>query len=135
MRDPDLPMEGTNVVTLRIFPNADRDDTVDLLATSVVDAVGARSPVSGSGDRSRRRQSDAVRRRRPGTTSRALTALGLRSWLSDPPGGGWPAVCDVRLSSRPSTWVLDRSAVGGLGFEGDVLLGWRGGDAVAAELA
>jgi hypothetical protein len=31
--------------------------------------------------------------------------------------------------------VLDRSSVGGLGFEGDVLLGWRAGDVVAAELA
>ena len=54
----------------------------------------------------------------------------------DPPaGGGWPATCDVRLSSRPPTWLLDRAGVGGLGFEGDVLLGWRAGDAVAAELA
>jgi len=58
------------------------------------------------------------------------------AWLSDPPpGSGWPAACDVRVSSRQATWVLDRSGVGGLGFEGDVLLGWRGGDAVAAELA
>ena len=39
VRDPDLPMEGSNVVTLRVFPNARRDDSVDLVATSVVDAA------------------------------------------------------------------------------------------------
>ena len=135
VRDPDLPMEETNVVTLRIFPNADRDDTVDLLATSVVNAAERDLP-------SREAEIEAsvadlmpfageslVRHREPSPRWDCDT------WLSDPPGGGWPAVCDVRLSSRPPTWVLDRSGVGGLGFEGDVLLGWRGGDAVAAELA
>lgn len=57
-------------------------------------------------------------------------------WLDDPaPGSGWPAEVDLRLSSRPPIYHLDRAAVGGLGLEGDLLLGWRGGDAIAAELA
>jgi hypothetical protein len=136
VREPDLPMEGTNVVTLRVFPNADRDDTVDLVASSVVDAAESDLP-------SREEEietsvadllpfaGDALVRRR-GPSPR----WDCDTWLSDPPtGGGWPAACDVRLSSRPPTWLLDRSGVAGLGFEGDVLLGWRAGDAVAAELA
>ncbi len=57
-------------------------------------------------------------------------------WLEDPPPGtGWPAEIDLRLSTRPPIYHLDRAAVAGLGLEGDLLLGWRGGDAIAAELA
>ncbi len=56
-------------------------------------------------------------------------------WLEDPlPGMGWPSEIDLRLSSRPNIYHLDRAAVAALGFEGDLLLGWRGGDAIAAEL-
>jgi len=57
-------------------------------------------------------------------------------WLEDPPpGSGWPAEIDLRLSSRPPIFHLDRATVAGLGLEGDLLLGWRGGDAIARELA
>jgi hypothetical protein len=56
-------------------------------------------------------------------------------WLEDPqPGLGWPSEIDLRISARPSVYHLDRAAVAALGFEGDLLLGWRGGDAIAAEL-
>ncbi len=56
-------------------------------------------------------------------------------WLEDPqPGLGWPSEIDLRISARPSIYHLDRAAVAALGFEGDLLLGWRGGDAIAAEL-
>jgi len=57
-------------------------------------------------------------------------------WLEDPPPGvGWPTEIDLRLSTRPPIYHLDRAAVAGLGLEGDLLLGWRGGDAIASELA
>ena len=57
-------------------------------------------------------------------------------WLEDPPPGtGWPAEIDLRLSTRPPIYHLDRAAVAGLGLEGDLLLGWRGGDAIAGALA
>lgn len=57
-------------------------------------------------------------------------------WLEDPaPGMGWPSEIDLRISARPSIYHLDRAAVGALGLEGDLLLGWRGGEAIAAELA
>jgi hypothetical protein len=136
VREPEQPMEGTNVITLRVFPNARRDDTVDLVASSVIDAdepdIPAREAEIEAG----------VAELMPFANSSLLRqdARAPRwdsdSWLSDPPAsGGWPASCDVRLSSRPPAFVLDRSSVGGLGFEGDVLLGWRAGDVVAAELA
>ncbi|MFP6655196.1 MAG: hypothetical protein VCB25_06185 [Myxococcota bacterium] len=57
-------------------------------------------------------------------------------WLEDPrPGTGWPAEIDLRVSTRSPIYCLDRAASAGLGLEGDLLLGWRGGDAIAAELA
>jgi hypothetical protein len=57
------------------------------------------------------------------------------SWLEDPlPGTGWPAEIDLKVSSRPTVYRLDRAEVGGLGLEGDLLLGWRAGDAIAHEL-
>jgi hypothetical protein len=56
-------------------------------------------------------------------------------WLEDPaPGAGWPAEVDLRVSHRPCVYRLDRAEVGGLGLEGDLLLGWRAGDAIAQEL-
>lgn len=56
-------------------------------------------------------------------------------WLEDPPPGqGWPAEIDLRVNGRPPVYRLDRAGVAGLGLEGDLLLGWRGGDAIAAEL-
>jgi hypothetical protein len=35
-------------------------------------------------------------------------------WLEDPkPGGGWPGEIDLRLSSRPPIYHLDRAAIAG----------------------
>jgi hypothetical protein len=54
-------------------------------------------------------------------------------WLEDPPESPG-ALAELRISSRPPVFRLDRSRFGGLGLEGDLLVGWRGGDAIAAEL-
>lgn len=57
------------------------------------------------------------------------------TWLADPaPEAAWPAPAELRISSRQPIYSLERASVAGLGFEGDLLLGWRGGDAIAAEL-
>lgn len=57
-------------------------------------------------------------------------------WLEDPTRGeGWPSEVDLRLPGKPGVHRLDRAAMAGVGLEGDLLLGWRAGDAVAAELA
>ncbi len=57
------------------------------------------------------------------------------AWLADPPHRGWPDTPEVRLSSRPSIYSVERSSVGALGAEGELWLGWRAGDAIAEELA
>jgi len=57
------------------------------------------------------------------------------SLLADPPpGAAWPAEIEIRALSRPPVFALDRVAVAALGLEGELLLGWRAGDAIAAEL-
>ena len=57
-------------------------------------------------------------------------------WLEDPaPGSGWPAEIDIRSLGKPAVYHLDRACVANLGIEGDLLLGWRAGDAVASELS
>jgi hypothetical protein len=136
VRSPDRPMDGTNVITLRVFPNADRDDSVDLVASSVVAAdetnIAAREAEIEAGVGELMPFAADALARQESTKPR----WDSDDWLSDPAASaGWPATCNIRVSSRPATFVLDRAAVGGLGFEGDVLLGWRTGDYVAAELA
>ena len=57
-------------------------------------------------------------------------------WLENPsPGSGWPAELNIRCLAKPAVYRLDRAAVASLGVEGDLLLGWRAGDAIARELA
>jgi len=135
VRDPNAPMDGTNVISLKIFPNAHRDDTLDLVASAVVDAeendlaareaeirTGVADLMPFAGDSFQRSRAASPR-------------WDSDEWLTDPPiNGSWPAACEVRVASRPPIFALDRSGLGGLGFEGDVMLGWRTGDAVAAEL-
>jgi len=56
-------------------------------------------------------------------------------WLEDPVRGeGWPTEVDLRVDAKAAVYRLDRAGVAALGLEGDLLLGWRGGDALAEEL-
>jgi len=136
VRSPERPMEGTNVISLRVFPSAGRDDSVDLVASSVVAAdetnIAAREAEIEAGVTELMPFAAGALARQESTSPR----WDSDDWLSDPAASaGWPATCNIRVSSRSATFVLDRAAVAGLGFEGDVLLGWRAGDCVAAELA
>ena len=57
-------------------------------------------------------------------------------WLeAAPANSGWPAEFDIRCLAKPAVYRLDRAAVASLGVEGDLMLGWRAGDAIARELA
>jgi hypothetical protein len=136
IQDLERPMEGTNVVTLRAFRLTDGDRaTVDLVASAVLPTgetdLAARDaeieaqiaglfPFANGG---LKRQEDAPPRWDDDT------------WLADPPrNGAWPQESEIRISSKPRVFALERSNLAGLGFEGDVLLGWRAGDAIATEL-
>ncbi len=55
--------------------------------------------------------------------------------LEDPLRGAcWPGEIDLRASAKLPVHLLDRAFVGGLGLEGDLLLGLRGGEILRREL-
>jgi len=128
------PGEELGPVCLSRFEPVAESDPIDLVATAVV----------GADDDFAAREAQIEARVR-GLLTFAGDALVRRplarprwdddGWLEDPVrGSGWPCESEVRVSSRPPVYRLDRSAVAGLGIEGDLLLGWRAGDAIAAEL-
>jgi hypothetical protein len=135
VRDPAAPFEGANLIAVRAFSGRGPDG-VDLLASAVLPAEVAGDERAAAGIE------EALRELLPFSESALVRApLPQPLWdteavLADPePGTGWPAECDVRLSSRPLIFALERAWLGDLGFEGDLLLGWRAGDAIADELA
>ena len=130
-------------VTITAFPSQNKSGHVDLVARAVIPTVADASNLPerlSSLGRSIAKRLEALM---PfcGDKLRLIEVAppqwdGDDGWLEDsPPGTGWPADVDLRLSTRPPIYHLDRAAVAGLGLEGDLLLGWRGGDAIAAELA
>ncbi len=57
-------------------------------------------------------------------------------FLADPPEhGSWQLRGPLRPISRTPAYVLDRWQLGAWGFDGELLLGWRAGDAIAADLS
>jgi hypothetical protein len=134
MRDPARPAEGTNVVSLQVFARAEAREALDLVAAAVV-------PVDGADPATHEAEIEAaVRGLLPfaeGALVRERTPTA--TWdgdalLADPENGSaWPRELELRLSSRPPAFALERACVAALGFEGDLLLGWRAGEAIAAE--
>ena len=59
----------------------------------------------------------------------------LDGWLGSAGASRWPGECEIRRHPRGQGYALDRTPLGGLGFEGDILLGWRAGDEIAADLS
>jgi len=133
--NPSEKLAGTNLIRLRVFENPDGVDPIDLVASAVV-------PIDAPIEAAR----EAIE---AGVAS--LLPLGREGWvrvvyeeprwdrdgfLADPPGGGSRlAGIPLRPIPRAPAYVLDRSKLGALGFEGDLLLGWRAGDAIASDLA
>lgn len=136
--DPTRPPVGTGLVTLARHPRPERDDEEaleDVVASAVVatdasldatrDAIEAtvRDLMPFCGERLVRRETP-----RPGWDDDSL--------LADPARGeGWPGEVDTRATHKPPVHRLPREALACLGLEGDLLLGWRAGDALAAELS
>ncbi len=128
-------ISGTNLIRLRVFESPSDGDPVDIVASAVV-------PVDA-------REDAVLDEIESGVTS--LLPLGREGWLrvasqrplwdqdellADPPrASAWPAARNLRPISRMPAYVLDRWKLGALGFEGDLLLGWRAGDAIASDLA
>ena len=136
VREAAPPAAGANPVSLRIFPGAAEDGPVDLVAAAVVDAgetdLAAREAEIEAALADLMPFAGSQLVRVPSTPTR----WDDESLLVDPAAGaGWPGECDVRLPGKQPLYHLDRGAMAGLGFEGDILLGWRAGDAIAADLA
>ncbi len=134
VNDPTRPLEGTNLITVGVFPR--RQGFVEIVASAILDGAqpdedaaapeledAVRSLVPFAGGRLERLDPPP----RPGWDDEAL--------LEDPrSAGGWPGTSDLRLASRPRLYRLPREEWGILGVEGECLLGWRAGDAIRAEL-
>jgi hypothetical protein len=136
LRDPEREARGTNVVRVRRFATPERARSTDLVATAVV-ATDALVPEAAEDE-----LVQAVADLMPFAEGRFERVPEPQPrWdddgrLPDPaPGHGWPAEAELRLPTRQPVYLLDRAAVAALGFEGDLLLGWRAGDAIAADLA
>ena len=133
--DPTAPLEGPNLIALRLFSGGGSDH-VDLVASAVV-ASDAPDPAALE-----REVVAGVAALLPfaGPALRPLRGPEVRwdsdEWIGDPAAGvGWPAPIDVRASGRLPIYALDRTAVASLGVEGDLLLGWRTAEAIIADLS
>ncbi|MBT38993.1 MAG: hypothetical protein CL938_10665 [Deltaproteobacteria bacterium] len=131
--DEQQPLVSTNLVTLRSFPH--RDGSTDLVAAAVVE-TGASPAAVESAIEARVAEilpfteGHLERMRAP------EPAWDEEDTLPDPPPGtGWPGEVVIRLPTKQLLYTLERSGVASLGTEGDLLLGWRGGDTIAANLA
>ncbi len=141
MPDPDSADDSLGTVTVTAFPSQTHSGHVDLVARSI---VSVDEPAELPERLTVLRQAIAGRLEKLmpfcGDRLRSIEVAPPRwdsddGWLEDPqPGTGWPAEIDLRVSSRFPIYHLDRAGAGGLGLEGDLLLGWRGGDAIAGEL-
>lgn len=133
--DPALPVDGTNCVSLVVLPSSHGGDSRDLVATAVVEA-GSEAARSAAVTQIEA----AVRELMPFSEGHVVRdPLPAIRWDEEAPGDptvgeSWPSDVEIRISSRPPVYALPRDAVGALGFEGDILLGWRGGDAIRADL-
>ena len=127
------PLVSTNLVTLRSFPRS--DGSADLVAAAVVETDDSPTQVESEIEA-------RVAALLPFTEGRLERVRAPEpTWDDDdaladpPPGAGWPGEVELRISTKQPLYALERSCFAGLGTEGDLLLGWRGGDAIAADLA
>ena len=127
--DPSDP-GGAGLVSLRTFAGA--ADEADLVASTLAPRDA----------RPEEEMEAAVRALLPFSQDTLLRVpTPTRVWdrdgeLADPDfGEGWPHEIDLRASAKPLVHHLDRNTVACLGTEGDLLLGWRAGDTLTAELS
>jgi len=131
--DERQPLVSTNLVTLRSFPHS--DGKTDVVAAAVVETDD--SP-AGVESKIEARVASIL----PFTEGHLeRVPVSEPRWddedarLDPPPDAGWPSPVEIRVSTKQPLYTLDRACIAGLGTEGDLLLGWRAGDAIAAHLA
>lgn len=130
--DAEDPQEG--IVTVNVTAPTSGASQVDLVARTLLD--------DGDDPRSARQRIEASLLSLMPFSEGTLESCDheLPEWDDDdwletrPLGREWPGQAHFRVGQRPPVYRLDRSAVAGLGLEGDLLLGWRAGDAIADEI-
>ncbi|MBW2361487.1 MAG: hypothetical protein JRG84_11330 [Deltaproteobacteria bacterium] len=132
VRDEREPLSGANLICLRSFTA--EDGQVDLVAST---AVHTRANAERLEDEIEALVAGLL----PFVDGRLVRQHDPKPrWdnddaLADPArGAAWPHATELRLATRQPVYALERAGVAGLGSDGDLLLGWRGGDAIAAEL-
>jgi hypothetical protein len=138
LRDLAQPPEGTNLVTLALFPAAQAgSDRVEIVASAVVPEAAARSRRVELETELVRTVAGLMPFSEGHLTQEPVQAVRWDddSALSDPKlGEGWPVEAEIRLSAKPPVYALPRESLAALGMEGDLLLGWRAGEVIRSEL-
>jgi hypothetical protein len=135
--DPTPPVVGANAVGLTVHPSPSGGLFAEVVASAVV-----RDDPTSLGE-SAARIEEAVRRLMPFSQGRISRIPNRARPLWDDeaavpgpgPGHGWPGEVEIHSSGRRPVFCLPREGLAGLGLEGELLLGWRAGDAIGAELS
>jgi hypothetical protein len=137
VRDPAAPVVGTNAIALTVHPS----ERGALFAEMVSSAVVRDEP--SELEESAVEIEEAVRRLMPFSEGRISRIPPSPRPLWDDEaaapapamGQGWPGEVEIHAAGRRPIFCLPREGVAGLGLEGDLLLGWRAGDAIRTELS
>jgi hypothetical protein len=135
--DPNAPLLGSNAISVAVHPSERGDLFAELVASAVLEDDPTRLHEGAA------EIEEAVRRLMPFSEGR-ITRNPDRPrprWDDDAalPGPelaqGWPGEVEIRGPGRRPVFLLPRDGLAGLGLEGELLLGWRTGDAIRAELS
>jgi len=135
VRDLHKAMTGDNVITLQQFPPAEGSRSCDWIARTVVEHTQSAEQAAETAVAAVLRDLLPFSADKLSRVHSAAPVWDDATLLSDPkPGGGWPCDTDIRLASRPPVFHLAREDVAALGSEGELLLGWRAGEVIGAQL-
>jgi hypothetical protein len=137
LRDPASAPRGGNLVALQCFERRGERERVDLVASSIAqfvldDTRVAEAEIEAEVQKFLPFFAGQLRREPV-----ARCVWDSDDWLPAAPRGertSWPDPIEIRRSRRPLVYSLARGELACLGFEGDLLLGWRAGNAIAADL-
>ena len=123
-----------DAITLSLHPN-ERKRYVDLAARQSID-------VDEDLDAAHTRIENAVRALLPFSDKKVarVADAGAPLWddelaLGELEDGGWPTEVEIRANASPLVYSLPRDAMGAVGAEGDLLLGWHAGDTLASAIS
>ncbi len=135
--DPDAPVTGANAISLAVHPSERGGLFAELIASALVEDEPASLAESDA------LIEEAVRHLMPFSRGRISRVPNPARPLWDDEAAlpapaapdGWPGEVEIRTPGRQPIFRLPREGLAGLGLEGDLLLGWRAGDAIREELS